>query len=552
MNHHSEIADDLYDQQLADLISKLADGFGRGEEYELEDVCQQHPRFEEDLRMLWGTISVTRAAGQQQPAGETLAAEPFDSSVSALELPYDLGNYRLEQEIGRGGMGIVYRATRKVDKRAVAIKMILRGDFASTADRQRFQAEADAAAQLDHPNIVPIYEIGEHEGQAFFCMRLIEGQTLSQRLAQGPISARQAAQLLLEISRAIDDAHEHGVLHRDLKPSNILIDQSGQAFVADFGLAKRAAAPASLTKSGAVLGTPSYMAPEQAAGARGQVGSASDVYSLGAILYHALTGHPPFRGESPVDTVLMVLEQDPILPRELNRRVNRDLEMIAMRCLQKPQDLRYDSAGELADDLQAFLNDESISAREGRVGQVIANLFRETHHASVLENWGLIWMWHSLALLVTCLVTQAMFEFHFRVYQYVLVWTVGFGAWVAVFWWLRRRMGPVTFVERQIAHVWAASLCMVVFMFPLEYHLGLQPLALAPFLGVVAGMTFVIKAGILSGWFYCHAFVLFLTAIIMAIFPTYAMVIFGLVSAACFYFPGLKYYRRRISNSVGE
>ena len=552
MNDHSEIADDIYDQQLADLISKLADGFGRGEGYVLEDVCQQHPGFAEDLRMLWGTISLTQAAGQQQPVGETLAAEPFDSTVSALELPYDLGKYRLEQEIGRGGMGIVYRATRKLDNRSVAIKMILRGDFASTADRQRFQAEADAAAQLDHPNIVPIYEIGEHEGQAFFCMRLIEGQTLSQRLAQGPVSSRQAAQLLLEISRAIDDAHDHGVLHRDLKPSNILIDQSGQAFVADFGLAKRAAAPASLTKSGAVLGTPSYMAPEQAAGARGQVGSVSDVYSLGAILYHALTGHPPFLGESPVDTVLMVLEQDPILPRELNRRVNRDLEMIAMRCLQKPQDLRYESAGELADDLQAFLNDESISAREGRVGQVIANLFRETHHASVLENWGLIWMWHSLALLITCLVTQAMYEFNFRVYQYVLVWTVGFGAWVAVFWWLRRRMGPVTFVERQIAHVWAASLCMVVFMFPLEYHLGLQPLALAPFLGVVAGMTFVIKAGILSGWFYCNAFVLFLTAIIMAIFPTYAMVIFGLVSAACFYFPGLKYYRRRISNTTGE
>lgn len=547
MCDHSQILNNKDDQQFADLISKLADGFGRGEEYVLDDVCAHYPEFSKDLRLLWGTIAITRSAGKQQQNKSTQLITRFDAPESGLELPFDLGNYRLEQEIGRGGMGIVYRAIRKEDNCQVAIKMILSGDFATPNDKRRFEAEAEAAAGLDHPHIVPIYEIGEHQGRAFYCMKLIEGQTLSQRLAAGSIPTRQTAQMLLEISRAIEHAHQHGVLHRDLKPSNILIDQSGHAYVADFGLAKRDTATESLTKTGAVLGTPSYMAPEQAAGARGQVGAVSDVYSLGAVLYHALTGHPPFLGNTPVDTVLMVLEQDPVLPRELNRNVNRELEMVAMRCLQKPQDLRYESAGGLANDLEAFLNDESTSARDGRVGQVIASLFRETHHASILENWGLIWMWHSLALLVTCLVTQAMFEFHFRVYQYVLVWTLGFGAWVSVFWWLRRRMGPVTFVERQIAHVWAASLCMVVFMFPLEYHLGLKPLELAPLLGVVAGMTFVIKAGILSGWFYCHAFVLFVTAIVMAIFPAFAMVIFGFVSAACFYVSGLKYYRRRLS-----
>ncbi|MEE2825169.1 MAG: serine/threonine-protein kinase [Planctomycetota bacterium] len=535
-----------HDQQLANLISELADGFGRGEDYSLEEVCRQHPEFAEDLRLLWATIALTRNAGKQQQDIPTRSGRETQVRESRFELPHDLGDYLLEREIGRGGMGIVYQAVCKADDSPVAIKMILDGDLATPEDRQRFVGEVEAAAGLNHPHIVPVYEMGEQDGRAFYCMKLIQGQTLSQRLASGPMPPRQAARLLLEISLAIEHAHQHGVLHRDLKPSNILIDDSGHAYVADFGLAKKQTGVKSLTRSGAVLGTPSYMAPEQAAGARGQVGAVSDVYSLGAILYHAITGRPPFLGESPVETVLMVLEQDPVLPRELNRQVNRDLEMIVMRCLQKPQDLRYETAGQLASDLQAFLDDRSTSARDGRIGHVIANLFRETHHASVLENWGLIWMWHSLALLLTCVVTQLMFEYDFRVYQYVLVWTLGFGAWVSVFWWLRRRMGPVTFVERQIAHVWAASLCMVVFMFPLEYHLGLEPLQLAPFLAVVAGMTFVIKAGILSGQFYCHAFLLFATAIVMASFPAYAMVIFGFVSAACFYFSGLKYYRRRL------
>ncbi len=548
MNDPVSILKEDYDQRLADVIAGLMDGFSRGEQYVLEEVCLQHPEFSKDLRVLWATISVTQSVGKHQ-AGSGLTTVDFGAPNSVLDLPHDFGNYRLEQEIGRGGMGVVYRAIRKSDSCPVAIKMILRGDFATASDRQRFQVEAEAAAALDHPNIVPIYEIGECQGRAFYCMKLIEGETLSQRMAEGrPLPSSQAARLLREISWAIQEAHKHGVLHRDLKPSNILIDQMGRAYVADFGLAKRFSAAESLTKSGAILGTPSYMAPEQAAGTRGQVSAVTDVYSLGAILYQALTGRPPFRGESPVDTVLMVLEQDPVLPRVLNRRVNRNLEMVAMRCLQKPQDLRYESAASLANDLDAFLRNESMSAREGRIGQVIANLFRETHHAPVLENWGLIWMWHSLVLLVTCLVTQIMCEYDFKVYQYLLVWTVGFGAWVGVFWWLRRRMGPVTFVERQIAHVWAASLCGLIFLFPLEYHLHLEPLELAPLLGVVAGMAFVVKAGILSGWFYVQAFALFLTAIVMAIFPTYAMVIFGFVSAACFYFPGLKYYRRRQSS----
>lgn len=535
---------ELYEQELANLITHLADRVNNGDQVELEKTCRQHPTFESDLRDLWGTIAVTRAAADEM-ASKSFTGDG-DTRVPGLEVPYDLGNYMLEEEIGRGGMGIVYRATRKSDRKTIAIKMILKGDFASPAERERFKAEAEAAARLNHRNIAPIYEIGEHEGLAFFCMKLINGGTLTQRLLSGPLHPRKAGKIMAEICDAVDYAHSQGVLHRDLKPSNVLLDETGQAYIVDFGLAKQASSNVSLTKSGAILGTPSYMSPEQAAGARGEVGVVSDVYSLGAILYHMLTGRPPFLGASPVDTLLMVLEQDPLVPRALNRRVDRKLEMIALRCLQKPQDLRYPSAKNLTKDIKAYLNNESVSAREGRFVQVIANLFRETHHAEVLENWGLIWMWHSLVLLIASLATHSLWMLgdENRIH-YWLMWTFGLGTWAVVFWFVRRTMGPVTFVERQVAHVWASAMCCVAFLFPLEAALKLEVLSLAPLLGVVAGMVFLIKAGILSGSFYFQAALMFATSVVMAWYPDWAMVLFGMASAACFFASGWKYHRRR-------
>jgi serine/threonine-protein kinase len=546
MNHEaaSELSPEQ-EQELANLLTRLADRVGGGEEINLEATCKKHPLFAKDLRELWGTLMVTQAIAVEQ---SDLGATTDEFRMPGLELPFDLGDYLLETEIGRGGMGVVYQALRKSDQEAVAIKMILKGDFASDAERQRFRAEADAAGQLSHPNIVPIYEIGEFEGRAFFCMKLIEGQTLAARLLHGPIPSRRAGNFLAQISGAIEYAHSQGVLHRDLKPSNILIDDEGTAYVADFGLAKQHNSKASLTGSGAIIGTPSYMSPEQAAGARGQIGVASDVYSLGAILYHMLTGRPPFWGTSPVDTVLMVLEQDPIAPRTLNRRVDRRLEMISMRCLQKPQDLRYQTAGLLCDDVQAFLDDRVVSAREGRFAQIISNVFRETHHAEILENWGLIWIWHSLVLLVASLATEMLYWSGVEDRTpYWLMWTLGIGIWAIVFWFVRRRMGPVTFVERQIAHVWAAAMGIVAFLFPLEAALDLPVLTLAPMLGLVAAMVFLIKAGILSGSFYIQSVAMFITAIMMVVIPESAMCIFGCVSACCFFFSGLKYYRRKKS-----
>lgn len=536
-----------HDERLALLLTEIADRAQRGEKVELETYCRRQPDLAADLRQLWGAVLVADAAASAS-IHKTLPPSN-DSSVSLLALPCRFGDFQLVEELGRGGMGVVYRAQQTSLNREVAVKMVLRGQLASRADLDRFRVEAEAAARLDHPGIVPVYEVGDVEGRPYFCMKLIDGWTLAERLADGPLPAREAARILAEVAHAIHFAHERGLLHRDLKPSNILLDRFGHAHVTDFGLAKQIADVGSLTRTGAVLGTPAYMAPEQAAGARGQVGPHSDVYSLGVILYHMLTGRPPFQAASPVDTVLMVLEQDPVPPRMLNPKADRDLEMIALRCLQKPTDLRYATAALLANDLEAYLNDEHISARTGRFTQIMSWWLRETHHAAVLENWGLLWMWHSLALIIACSLTNALYLMgETNRWYYFLLWTAGLGTWAAVFWALRRRMGPVTFVERQVAHIWAASMIGIAMLFPLEWWLGLPVLTLSPMLGIINGMVFVVKAGILSGAFYVQAIVLFATAVVMAILPDYAHFIFGLVAAACFFQPGLKYYRQRTAN----
>ncbi|MCA9175327.1 MAG: serine/threonine protein kinase, partial [Planctomycetales bacterium] len=360
------------------------------------------------------------------------------------------------------------------------------------------------------------------------------------------VSQREAARIVATIARAIHSAHQQGVLHRDLKPSNILIDEQGEPHVMDFGLAKQHTSDiASLTHTGAVLGTPAYLAPEQAAGNRRQVGPGVDVYSLGTILYHMITGRPPFQADSPVEMVMMVREQDPPTPRSVAPGVERDLEMITLRCLQKPPDLRYATAADLAADLEAYLKDESISARSGRLAQVVSRLFRETHHAPVLENWGLLWMWHSLVLFSVCLCTQVLvWTGDFNRWHYVWLWIIALWGWAGIFWTLRKKMGPVLFIERQIAHVWAASMIAIAGLFPLEYALGLQTLTLSPALPLVTSTVFIVKAGMLSGTFYFHAAALLLTSAAMVIWKDYSHLLFGIVSAATFFFPGLKYYRR--------
>ena len=275
--------------------------------------------------------------------------------------------YEIVEQIGRGGTGVVYRAKQLSLNRIVALKMLVAGADASDEELARFQTEAEAVARLKHPNIVQIHEVGGDQGLSFLSLEYVEGGSLSGRLRGAPFLPREAARLIACLAGAVDYAHQHGIVHRDLKPGNIFLDGDGTPKIGDFGLAKRLESTSDQTKTGEILGTPRYMAPEQAGGVTKNVGPACDIYALGAILFELLTGRPPFRGRDPVDTVMLVLSAEPVAPRKLHPKIPRDLETICLKCLEKKPSARYASAQELADDLQRFLADEPIHARPASV-----------------------------------------------------------------------------------------------------------------------------------------------------------------------------------------
>ena len=334
----------------------------------------------------------------------SVGAASIASRQSEIANPF--GDYELLGEIGHGGMGIVYKARQKSLDRVVALKLLLFGPHAPPESVKRLRAEAVAAAALHHPNIVAIHEVGFCEGQHFIAMDYVEGQCLSALIRGTPLPERRAAGYVKTIAEAIHHAHEHGILHRDLKPANVLIDTEDQPRVTDFGLAKRfdpSGEQSAITLAGQVLGSPNYMPPEQATGKRGTVSRRSDVYALGAILYHALTGRPPFIGEGLAETMQQVLNVEPLSPRVLNPRVTRDLETVCLKCLEKEPGKRYATAQLLAQELGRFLEGKPVLARPvGRLAKawrwcrrnpVRAGFIAALVAVFALGAGGVLWQW---------------------------------------------------------------------------------------------------------------------------------------------------------------
>lgn len=319
--------------------------------------------------------------------GATILPEPgvtllsgFHSTmeVADVEAGEIFGDYELLEEVARGGMGVIYKAKHTKLNRIAALKMILSGRFSSEADLQRFYLEAESAATLEHPGIVPFYEIGEVDGQAFFAMKYVEGGSLAARLDEIRQHPKEAVAMLNKVTEAVHYAHQRGILHRDLKPANILIDEGNQPLITDLGLAKNTQGKSDLTNTGAVMGTPSYMPPEQASG-KGAVTTAADVYSLGAILYEMLTGQPPHKGESAMDTVVKVLNETPVSPCEVNDQADRSLELICMKCLERDPNDRYESALAFSNDLECWMDGRAISVRPPTMMAKISQWTQDNH-----------------------------------------------------------------------------------------------------------------------------------------------------------------------------
>jgi serine/threonine protein kinase/Flp pilus assembly protein TadD len=309
-------------------------------------------------------VASAKADDPGRPASPmTATARDSKKAARAAAILGELGDYELLEEVGRGGQGVVFRARQKSLNRTVALKVISLGQWASKAHLKRFRREAEAAANLDHPSIVPIYEVGERDGSCYFSMKLIEGGQLDEVVRRTPMSIRKAAELIAKVARTVHYAHEHGIVHRDIKPGNVLLDAESEPHLTDFGLARLVESESTITRTLEVLGTPSYMAPEQAVADNADVSSATDVYGLGAVLYQLLTDHPPFAGGTTYETIKLLLETEPRAPRLLNPKIDRELSTICLKCLEKDPKRRYSSALALAEDLEHWLKHEPIGAK---------------------------------------------------------------------------------------------------------------------------------------------------------------------------------------------
>jgi eukaryotic-like serine/threonine-protein kinase len=475
-------------------------------------------------------------------------------AAAAAEAPGSVfGDFELLGEVGRGGMGVVYRARQTDLGRVVALKMLLPGSLATAEELERFRTEAEATARLRHPNIVAVHAVGCLDGRPFYSMDFVDGPSLAQRLGGDPLPERTAARYAVTLARAIHHAHEHGILHRDLKPSNVLLDGRDEPHVTDFGLAKRLGIDRGQTRTGAVLGTPSYMAPEQAAGKVRELGPACDVYGLGAVLYELLTGRPPFRSETPLDTLMQVMERDPAPPRLLNAKVSHDLETICLKCLEKDPARRYPTAAALADDLERFLCGEPITASNFNVLDRLTRTLERGHYAHEISGYGDMVLVFAAIVFAEHLLIQALtwdgpphpvgWIVVSRLAQFALMGVV-FAVYRA------RRLVPAGVADRQLWVIVAAYLIgSVVLVAVLRLAARDQPLdelTLFPLWAVLAGVLFISLAS--NYWGRCYAFgaAFLAAAVLMPLVLSWSPLIFGgLWSAALL---GIGLHLRRLGS----
>jgi len=490
-------------------------------------------------------------------------------AAATISLP-QIPGFDVLEELGRGGMGVVYRARQIGLNRIVAIKMILSGEHAGSQERERFRTEAEAIARLQHPNIVQIYEIGDHSGTPFVVLEFCDGGSLIARLRGTPLAAGEAAEIVEALARGMHHAHQHGIVHRDLKPGNILLagirnQESGVRNqesgirgqgsrikdgaltpdsslltpvpkITDFGLAKKLDSDLGQTKTGVIMGTPSYMSPEQASG-RKDIGPAADIYSLGVILYECLTGRPPFRAANEVETISQVLERTPPPLRLLNPNLPHDLETICLKCLQKDPAKRYASASELADDIERWRNGESIHARSFNLLDMVGSSLSRSQYDLQFATWGSMLLWFALIIFLGTIATSVVL---WAELPNKVAWVAGLHALkfvvMGVLFLCNRKKGiwPSTTAERQlwvllggfVATCTLIGLSDQLLSTPEHPH---EPMLMYPRFSIVSGLIFLVLGSSYWGKCYLFGIAFWLLALGMSVWPRFAAAEFGMM-----------------------